>query len=95
MSGQHIAHARLMPVSQVKQRAFPIGRTHLQRMLLDKAGRSNVHLGRKAMNYHIEKTGVTLELEDGHIDTGDFLVIADVGLPSVEAPRSCPFCLTT
>lgn len=47
-------------------------------MLLDKAGKENVHLGKKAVDYSVEGSTVTLELEDGQVDTGDLLIIADV-----------------
>jgi FAD-dependent urate hydroxylase len=67
---------RLMP-GQVNQRAFPIARTHLQRILYEKAGPSNIHLGKKAVGYTVSDKGVTLELEGGETDTGDFLIVAE------------------
>lgn len=45
---------------------------------MEKAGISNLHMGKRAINYHVDGGGVTLEFDDGSTVLGDFLVIADV-----------------
>lgn len=63
--------------SQVKQRAYPVARTQLQRILLSGAGAENLHLSSQVVDYTVDADGVTVKLADGRTDTADFLVVAD------------------
>ncbi|WP_106476890.1 FAD-dependent urate hydroxylase HpxO [Phytohalomonas tamaricis] len=63
--------------TQVEQRAYPIARTELQRILLNAVGEEHVHLGMSCVDFNQTPEGVMATFEDGSQTTGDLLVIAD------------------
>ncbi|KAL8287333.1 hypothetical protein RQP46_003785 [Phenoliferia psychrophenolica] len=61
----------------VHQRAYPISRTQLQRILLEGAGPENLHLSSQVVDYTVTPDGVTVQLADGRTESCDFVVVAD------------------
>lgn len=62
---------------QVKERACPIARTDLQKILYDGAGHDRVTLNKQVMDYEATESGISVTFADGEKVSGDFLVIAD------------------
>ncbi|KAJ3021501.1 hypothetical protein HKX48_008358 [Thoreauomyces humboldtii] len=78
--GQPLCDFSLIPLYDlVKQRACPVARTHLQRLLLDGATANGVkiHLGKRGAEFEQDKDGVTVRFADETTASGDLLVIAE------------------
>ncbi|KAG7449866.1 FAD/NAD(P)-binding domain-containing protein [Guyanagaster necrorhizus] len=77
-TGEVYCDFSLLPLyEEVKQRAYPIARAELQRMLLDANAPAPIHLQKRAVSYSTSQDGITVSFEDGTIETADFVVIAD------------------
>lgn len=63
--------------AKVKERACPIARTDLQKILYDGAGHEKVTLNKQVADYTATESGITIKFTDGEEVAGDFLVIAD------------------
>ncbi|KAK4700958.1 hypothetical protein P7C70_g5282, partial [Phenoliferia sp. Uapishka_3] len=76
--GETYVELGLQPLyTRVHQRAYPVARTQLQRILLEGAGEKNVHLSSAVVDYTVTPEGVSVTMADGRTDSGDFLVVAD------------------
>lgn len=77
-SGEKLTAFSLKPlVDRVGQAPYPVARTDLQGMLLDKFGAKNVQLQSKCVAIEQDDQSVTAIFENGHKATGDVLVAAD------------------
>ncbi|MBD2092097.1 FAD-dependent urate hydroxylase HpxO [Microcoleus sp. FACHB-1515] len=77
-TGEKLTAFSLKPlVDRVGQAPYPVARTDLQGMLLDKFGAENVQLNSKCVAIEQDDHSVTAIFEDGHKATGDVLVAAD------------------
>lgn len=72
-------------IAQVGQRPYPVSRTDLQALLLQRVGEKNVTLNCKCVNVSQDKDGVTARFEDGRTTRGDVLIAAD-GIHSMIRP---------
>lgn len=76
--GETLSEFSLAPLYQaVGQRACPIARAELQRLLLEAVGERNVRLGVTCSDFDSDAEGVTAHFDDGSRQTADLLVIAD------------------
>jgi FAD-dependent urate hydroxylase len=77
-TGELLTEFSLHPlIHQVGQRPYPIARTDLQQLLLDKVGADHVRLNSNCVRVEQDENGVTALFEDGHKATGDVLIAAD------------------
>ncbi|KAI8816325.1 FAD-binding monooxygenase [Fimicolochytrium jonesii] len=80
--GKDLCDFSLQPLyEKVGQRACPIARTHLQRILLEGATQSctnvTVHLDKAAASFTQSATSVTITFSDGASETAHLLIIAE------------------
>ncbi|WP_136066229.1 FAD-dependent urate hydroxylase HpxO [Modicisalibacter radicis] len=76
--GEPLTEFSLAPLFEaVGQRACPIARAELQRLLLDAVGERHVRLGAACSDFDSDEEGVTAYFEDGSRRTADLLVVAD------------------
>lgn len=77
-NGEPLTEFSLAPLyDAVGQRACPIARAELQRLLLEAVGEDNVRLGLACSDFDSAAGGVTAYFEDGSRQTADLLVVAD------------------
>lgn len=74
---QYLVSSMLIAPMQVKERACPIARTDLQKVLYDGAKPGTVQLNRQVVDYTATDSGIKVSFADGSTEEGDFLVIAD------------------
>ncbi|MDW5378539.1 FAD-dependent urate hydroxylase HpxO [Halomonas sp. HP20-15] len=76
--GELLTEFSLAPLYEaVGQRACPIARAELQRLLLEAVGEHNVRLGLACTDFESDDEGVTAHFDDGSRQTADLLVVAD------------------
>ncbi len=76
--GQLLARFSLQPLyDAVRERAKPIARMTLQRVLLDAVGVQHVQLGATCERYEQDEDGVTVHLADGSTQRADVFVVSD------------------
>ncbi len=76
--GKLLTEFSLAPLYEaVGQRACPIARAELQRLLLEAVGEHNVHLGLTCTDFDSDDEGITAHFDDGSRQTADLLVVAD------------------
>lgn len=76
--GELLSEFSLAPLYEaVGQRACPIARAELQRLLLEAVGERNVRLGVTCSDFDNDAEGITAHFDDGSRQTADLLVIAD------------------
>lgn len=76
--GRLMARFSLQPLyDAVRERAKPIARMTLQRLLLDAVGEQHVQLGARCERYEQDEDGVTVQLADGGTLRADLFVVSD------------------
>jgi FAD-dependent urate hydroxylase len=64
-------------VKKVGQRPYPVARTDLQQMLVEKLGADSIYLNSRCIGVQETAENVTALFEDGHVATSDVLIAAD------------------
>ncbi|MBZ5487721.1 FAD-dependent urate hydroxylase HpxO [Halomonas aquamarina] len=76
--GHRLCDFSLAPLYEdVKQRACPIARAALQKILFEAVGEEHIKLGQHCVDYTSDASGVTATFADGRNITADLLVVAD------------------
>lgn len=77
-TGEVLTRFSLAPVTtQTGQRPYPVARTDLQALLMERFGQGDIHLGKRMIGIADDGATVTATFADGSTDTADLLLGAD------------------